>query len=104
MRERPIDEAPHDAHSLQLETAMELGLPGLALLLLAAGAVVAAGAAALRRRPAAVAGTVAALVTWATTTSVDWIWEMPTLGLIGLLLSAVLVGEARATRVSEAGD
>jgi hypothetical protein len=103
MRERPIDEAPHDAHSLQLETVMELGLPGLALLLLAAGAVAAAGVTALRRRPAVVAGTVAALVAWATTTSVDWIWEMPALALIGLLLSAVLLGEARAARESEAG-
>lgn len=102
MRERPIDEAPHDAHSLQLETAMELGLTGLALLALAAAAVIAAGMTALRRRPAAVASTVAALVAWGTTTSVDWIWEMPTLALIGLLLSAALLGEARATTESEA--
>ena len=102
MRERPIDEAPHDAHSLQLETAMELGLTGLGLLMITAGAVIAAGAGALRRRPAAVAGAVAALVAWATTTSVDWIWEMPALALIGLLLSAAVLGEARAARESEA--
>jgi O-antigen ligase len=102
MQERPIDEAPHDAHSLQLETAMELGLTGLALLMLTAGAVIAAGATALRRRPAAVTSTVAALVAWGTTTSVDWIWEMPTIALIGLLLSAALLGEARATQESEA--
>ncbi len=102
MRERPIDEAPHDAHSLQLETAMELGLTGLVLLMVAAGAVVAAGVGALRRRPAAVGSTVAAIVAWGTTTSVDWIWEMPALALIGLLLSAVVLGEARAARESEA--
>ena len=44
----------------------------------------------------------ARLVAWGTTTSVDWIWEMPTLALIGLLLSAALLGEARATTESEA--
>jgi hypothetical protein len=49
-----------------------------------------------------VVGTVAALVAWATATSVDWIWEMPALALVALLLSAVLVGEARAARESEA--
>jgi hypothetical protein len=81
---------------------MELGLTGLGLLMITAGAVIAAGAGALRRRPAAVAGAVAALVAWATTTSVDWIWEMPALALIGLLLSAAVLGEARAARESEA--
>jgi hypothetical protein len=93
MRERPIDEAVRDAHSLQLETAAELGLPGLAALaLIVAGAFAGAGLA-LRRRGPAVAGTVAALVAWTVTISVDWIWEMPPVALFGLLLSAALAAE-----------
>ena len=103
MQERPIDEAARDAHSLQLETAAELGLPGLGFLALFAGATFAAAAAALRRGPR-VAGLVAALVAWAVSASVDWMWEMPTLGLVGLLLSAALVSESGATPASEAAD
>jgi O-antigen ligase len=101
MQERPIDEAARDAHSLQLETVAELGLPGLLSLALLAGGTFAAAAAALRRG-AGTAGLVAALIAWAVSASVDWIWEMPAVALVGLLLSAALVSERAATPASEA--
>jgi hypothetical protein len=104
MEERPIDEAARDAHSLQLETGAELGLPGLAFLGLLGGAIAAAGAAVLRRRPAAGAGLVGALVTWSAAAAVDWMWEMPAVALVGLLLSAAIAAEAAATPEPSAAD
>ena len=100
MEERPIDEAARDAHSLQLETGAELGLPGLAFLALFGGAVAAAGLVVLRRWASVGAGVVAGLVAWGAATAVDWMWEMPAIALVGLLLSAALAAEAAATRAS----
>jgi O-antigen ligase len=102
MEERPIDEAARDAHSLQLETVAELGLPGFAFLAVLGGAVWAGAAAAIRRGAAPAAGMVAALVAWALSTSVDWMWEMPAVALLGLLLSAALLRQGEATAGSRA--
>ena len=98
MRERDIVESVRDAHSLQLETAAELGLPGLAFLVLLFGGVIAAA----RVAWPGLLGACAALVSWATAAAVDWNWEMPALGALGLLLSAALIAEARERAVSPA--
>jgi O-Antigen ligase len=94
LRERDVDEVVRDAHSLELETAAELGLVGLALLGLLAGGVVAAAVVALGRDRAVAAAPVAALAAWAAHSALDWDWEMPALTLVAVLLAGVLMGAA----------
>ena len=104
MRERPIDEVARDAHSLHLETAAELGLPGLAFLALFFGGTFAGAAGALRRRPAEAAGAAAALLTWTVSASVDWMWELPAVAVIGVLLSAALLSSGGSPPEPEGED
>jgi hypothetical protein len=87
LRERDVDEVVRDAHSLELETAAELGVVGLALLALLVGGVAVAAA---RGGPAA-AGPAAGLAVWAAHSALDWDWEMPALTLVALLLAGVLL-------------
>jgi O-antigen ligase len=101
LRERPFRESVRDAHSLYLETAAELGLPGLGFLLLFIGGTFASGATALRRA-AAPAGTAAALLAWTVSASIDWMWELPAVALFAVVLSAALVSDAQANRAPEA--
>ena len=87
LRERPFRESVRDAHSLYLETAVELGLAGLlALGLLIAGCVLAA----VRAGPPA-AGAIAALAAFALHAGLDWDWELPALTLVALALAARLI-------------
>ncbi len=87
LRERTIPEVVRDAHSLELETAAELGLVGLLLLGAFLGGVAACAARARRPAPAAVAGPAAALAVWGAHSALDWDWEMPA----GVTLSAILL-------------
>ncbi len=87
LRERTIPEVVRDAHSLELETAAELGLVGLLLLAAFLGGVAACAARARRLAPGAVAGPVAALAVWGAHSALDWDWEMPA----GATLSAILL-------------
>lgn len=91
LRERRIREAVRDAHSLPVELAAELGLPGLTGLgLLVAGVALAAGRA-LRRHRAAAAGACAALTTWFLHACIDWDWQLPAVTLPALTLAGLLV-------------
>jgi O-antigen ligase len=94
LRQRPIQYATRDAHSLYLETAAELGLVGIALLLTFAGGVAASARRAFRRDPALAAGPVAVVCAWAVHAGLDWDWEVPSLTLVAILLAAVLVARA----------
>jgi hypothetical protein len=98
LRERDVDEVVRDAHSLELETAAELGLVGFTLLGLAIGGVAAAAVVAVRRERALAAGPVAALTVWAAHSAIDWDWEMPALTLVPVLLAGVLLGAADGAR------
>jgi hypothetical protein len=103
LRERDVDEVVRDAHSLELETAAELGLVGLALLGLLIGGVAAAAASALRTDRAAAIGPVSALAVWAAHSALDWDWELPALTLVAILLAGVLLGladDARGRRLT----
>ncbi len=91
LRERDVERVVRDAHSLELETAAELGLVGLALLALFLGGVAAAAAGVLRRDPAVASGPVAALAVWAVHSALDWDWEMPALTLPAIVLAAALL-------------
>jgi O-antigen ligase len=101
-----------NAHSLYFETLAEVGLVGLALLLgflaLVIGAAIRATVRARyeqRTRAAAVAAT---LVGFALAAGVDWVWQMPALPAVFLLLGAAVlvrrvpVGASRAA-VGERG-
>jgi O-antigen ligase len=96
LRKRHFREAVMDAHSLYLETAAELGLPGLlALAALFAGVVLAARDV-MRSDAVLGAGLAAGSAAWAAQAGVDWLWEMPAVTLIALTLAAGLLASAEA--------
>jgi O-antigen ligase len=97
LQKRKFSEAVLDAHSLYLETAAELGLPGLAALAALFAGLALAARRALRRDAALAAGLIAGVVAWAGQSAVDWLWEMPAVTLIALVLAGALVAAAEAT-------
>jgi hypothetical protein len=103
LQHRPIAEGAHDAHSLPIETAAELGLLGLIALFAWAGGVAACARDAARRHPGATAGLAGGLAAWAAHACIDWAWEMPADTLFGLILAAALVALA-GTAASPGGD
>ena len=72
-RERDRERRAQDAHSLYLETALELGLVGLLLL----GGFLGAAAVLLWRHAGAYPGLAAVAATWAAHAAWDWDWQMP---------------------------
>ncbi len=92
LKHRPVSGgAALDVHSLELEMATELGIPGvLALALMLGGIGVAAGRS-LRRRPERVGGWCAACAVWLVHATIDWDWEMPAVTLPALVLAGALV-------------
>ncbi|HZJ29747.1 MAG TPA: hypothetical protein VFD37_07150, partial [Solirubrobacterales bacterium] len=94
LRERPVEESAVDAHSLPLETAAELGLPGLlALAMLLAGGGLAARDA-RRADPRLLAGATAACIVWLLHAAIDWDWEMPAVTLPALIMAGALLAAA----------
>jgi peptidoglycan/LPS O-acetylase OafA/YrhL len=94
LRERDIAERVRNAHSIELETASELGLAGLALLASIIGGV---GLAARRLHgedAALAAGPSAVLVAWLLHASVDWDWQMPALTGVAAILAGLVVARA----------
>jgi peptidoglycan/LPS O-acetylase OafA/YrhL len=94
LRERDIDERVRNAHSIELETASELGLVGLALLALIIGGV---GLAARRLHgedAALAAGPGAVLVAWLLHASVDWDWQVPAVTGVAAILAGLIVARA----------
>lgn len=104
LKERRIDEAVRDTHSLPVEMAAELGLPGLvAFALMVAGVALAAWRALATHRPLA-AGATAALTTWFLHAFIDWDWQLPAVTLPALALAGLLIAlaERPADRVAAA--
>jgi hypothetical protein len=91
LRERPVSEAAADAHSLPLETALELGIVGLLGLGLLIGGVGAAAVRALAQQPGSLAGAAAAAVVWLLHSTIDWDWEMPAVTLPALVIAGALI-------------
>jgi peptidoglycan/LPS O-acetylase OafA/YrhL len=91
LRERTIDERVRNAHSLELETAAELGLVGLALLAAMLVAVALTARRALAFDPAPVVGAAAALATWLLGASLDWHWQIPAVTGIAAILAGLLL-------------
>jgi hypothetical protein len=92
-----------NAHSLWFETLAETGLLGLLLL---GGAVLGGLAlglrALLRGRPeeerAIIASLVAVVVAFSAGTGIDWIWQLPVVGAVGVIALALLVRVASPAR------
>ena len=72
-RERDRDVRARDAHSLYLETALELGIVGLLLLLAFLGTAAMLAVRHARAHP----GAVALVAAWVAHAAGDWDWEMP---------------------------
>ena len=94
LRERDIDERVRNAHSIELETASELGLVGLALLALSIGGVGLAARRLQREDAALAAGPAAVLVAWLLHASVDWDWQVPAVTGVAAILTGVVVARA----------
>lgn len=82
------DETPRRSHSLELDTAAELGLVGLALLALA---FIPLYAALFRRAREDVlgAGLLGAAAIFAVHSAGDWIWTFPAVGIVFFLLAGI---------------
>ena len=91
LRWRPFNEGAQDAHSLELQTAAELGIVGLALLAAFLAGVALAARAAIRAVPSFAAGPLAGFVAWLAHSPLDWDWEMPAVTLVALLLCGLLL-------------
>ena len=94
LEKRNIGEVVNDAHSLYLETAVELGLVGLLLLAVVIAGIVACGRRMLRFEREAAIGPIAALAAFGLHAGLDWDWEMPAVTLIAVVLAALLVAGA----------
>jgi O-antigen ligase/polysaccharide polymerase Wzy-like membrane protein len=95
-RERDRDVRAQDAHSLYLETALELGLVGLLLLL----AFLVAAAVLALRHAAAYPGLAAVVATWAVHAAWDWDWQMPAVTGVFVIAVAAFAAAEEAARDS----
>ena len=100
LRSRESPDPSRDAHSLYLESASELGVPGLVFLLFFLGAVAAAVIRAYQIDPRSAAGLAACLAAWGFHAGLDWDWEMPAVTLPVLLLAASATAVAESTEHS----
>lgn len=94
LRERDVAEGAVDAHSLYLETAAELGLVGLALLAAFLGGVAVCARRLVSADAVLAAGPCAALAVLALHAGIDWDWDLPALGMVGLMLAGTVIGRA----------
>ena len=90
-----------DAHSLYVETFTEVGLIGLVLLagflLLVLIAAVRAVAGTRHEPRTRAAGTTAAVIAFMISALVEWVWQLPVLPTIFLLLAAAVLAPAKRT-------
>jgi O-antigen ligase len=92
LQKRDISESVQDAHSLYLETAVELGVVGVLLLLAWLGSIGRALARAGDR--VLIAGWAAASAAFVFHAGLDWDWEMPGVTLVFLALTGAALGAA----------
>jgi hypothetical protein len=91
LRERRVDDFALEVHSLPLEMAVELGLPGVVGFGLLLTGVGWGARRALRRRRELAAGSLAIGVVWLLHATIDWDWQLPAVTLPALLAAAALV-------------
>ena len=90
--ERPVGVNAIDAHSLFLESLLELGVVGLVFVVATLSVPLVAAA---RLGGGWAAGATGAYVAFLMHAAVDWDWEMPAVTIAGLGCGAALVGGAR---------
>jgi hypothetical protein len=104
--ERRVPDAVNELHSLELEMATELGLPGLLLLALFLGGIAVAARQALVNENRLAAGACAVCSAWLLHASIDWDWQMPAVTLPALVLAGGLLAasepQARVPAVEDA--
>jgi hypothetical protein len=88
---RQIGEGVKEVHSLVLETATELGVPGLLLLALFFGGVAASGLRALRGGVPIAAAACAVSGMWVIHAAIDWDWQLPAVTLPAVVLAGALL-------------
>ena len=90
LKHRRVAQGVNDVHSLELEMASELGIPGLLFLALFLGGITAAARRALRVGLLAPAACAASTV-WLLHASIDWDWEVPAVTLPVIVLAGGLL-------------
>lgn len=101
--ERRVPYSVTEVHSLPLEMAAELGLPGLLMFLLLVGAVGIGGLQALRQGAPLAPGAVAVCIAWLVHAAVDWDWQLPAVTLPAVILAGGLLAASEG-RVPVAPD
>jgi O-antigen ligase len=96
VRERPVRDAALEVHSLPLEMAIELGLPGLIGLTLLVVGVGLAGWRSLRRHPELGPGACAALAVWGLHATIDWDWQLPAVTLPAIVLAGAVIAASES--------
>ena len=96
---RPTTMNVVDAHSLYLQAASELGVPGLLAILLVVGSVLGGLAVRARGSQRSLYGALLAVgVVWALHAGVDWDWEMPVITVIFFAIAGAALGPRSAPR------
>ena len=95
-KERRVPDPVNEVHSLELEMATELGLPGLLALVLFLGGIALAARRALIARAPLAAGACAVSSAWLLHASIDWDWQMPAVTLPVLVLVGGLLAASEA--------
>ncbi len=104
LRERSAPEGVLEVHSLPLEMATELGIPGLVGLVLFVGGVGVSGRRALRLHPALAPGACAAATVWCVHAAIDWDWQIPAVTLPAIALAGSIVAASEAEPELEIED
>ncbi|HEY1595826.1 MAG TPA: O-antigen ligase family protein [Thermoleophilaceae bacterium] len=91
LEQRPIRESVQNVHSIELETAAELGIVGLLALGALLGGVGWAAARALRANAPLAAGLMAGALVWLLHASIDWDWQLPAVTLPAIALAGALI-------------
>ena len=91
LQERPTRDSVLEVHSLPLEMATELGLPGLIGFLMLLGGVGVAAARALSWAPALAPGACAGATVWFLHAAIDWDWQIPAVTLPALVMGGALI-------------
>jgi hypothetical protein len=103
--EREVDTAGAlEVHSLVMEMAAELGLPGLLLLGLFVGGVAVCARAALRAGSPLAPAATAVCVAWLMHASFDWDWQMPAVTLPALILAGGLIAGSETVSAMSRGS
>jgi O-antigen ligase len=96
---RPTSMNVVDAHSLYLQAAAELGVPGLLLVLALVGAVLVGLALRAQGSQRSLYGVLLAVgAVWALHAGVDWDWEMPVVTLVFFSIAGLALAPRRTRR------